>query len=197
MPRYYNRLLGICLGLVGCMAIISGCTEVSSNTIPDAYGDRREIVVFDVDGTLTPTITEIYTARQDAAKAVQKYADNGYHIVYLSARPLLFQGAIPTLLNKNGFPHGDIIVPKTDAEQDNPTIFKARVLNEYRKHGWGIVAAYGDSDTDFLAYANAKIPKERVFALQRAGKEHCEHGTWEKCLSVWTEHLEDILQEEK
>lgn len=70
-----------------------------------------QAVVFDIDGTLTPSRWAIYTAREDAAKAVDVYADAGYKIIYLSARTQLFQSGIPNWLKKNQFPEGSINVP--------------------------------------------------------------------------------------
>ena len=190
-----SRLLGIWLGSVLCgVTIISGCAELPPPAIPVAPQIKPEIVVFDVDGTLTPTAAQIFTARKDAAKVVQMYARNGYRIVYLTARIGLFQGAVPVLLKENDFPHGDIVVAKTDDEQDHPDKFKARILKEYRARGWEIVAAYGDSESDFLAYSIAEIPKERVFALRRKGEAHCEPGVWMRCISEWTELLDKIPQ---
>ena len=113
------------------------------------------------------------------------YARNGYRIVYLTARVRLFQGAVPMLLDESGFPRGDIIVTRTDNEQDHPDTFKARVLNEYRAHGWEIAAAYGDSDTDFLAYSSAKSrrkeslhcgDKERQIANMAHGRNAFQNG---------------------
>ncbi|MCP5133138.1 MAG: hypothetical protein H6976_05885 [Gammaproteobacteria bacterium] len=121
LSRYYERCGGICVGLMlGSMTITSGCAEVPVTRIPDASRMKPEIVVFDVDGTLTPTVTEIFTARQDAATAAQMYAKSGYRIVYLTARVRVFQGALPMLLKENGFPPGDIVAPKTDTEQKHP-----------------------------------------------------------------------------
>ena len=57
-----------------------------------------QAVVFDIDGTLTPKVSAIFTAREDAANAVRLYADKGYKIVYLSARPNLLQAGIPNWL---------------------------------------------------------------------------------------------------
>ena len=107
-----------------------------------------QAVVFDIDGTLTPSRLAIYTAREDAAKAVRVFADAGYKIIYLSARTQLFQSGIPNWLKENHFPEGSINVPQTDKDSSDHAAFKERVLNAYKKNGWTFVAAYGDSVTD-------------------------------------------------
>lgn len=51
------------------------------------------------------------------------------------------------------------------------------------------MAAYGDSSTDFEAYADVGIKKDQVFALQRIGETSCQPGIWAKCFSSWTEQI--------
>jgi phosphatidate phosphatase PAH1 len=153
-----------------------------------------QAVVFDIDGTLTPSRLAIYTAREDAAKAVRVFADAGYKIIYLGARTQLFQSGIPNWLKENHFPEGSINVPQTDKDSSDHAAFKKRVLRAYKTNGWTFVAAYGDSSTDFEAYAEVGIKKDHVFALQRAGETKCEDGIYAKCLGSWTEHMDKIAQ---
>ena len=151
-----------------------------------------QAVVFDIDGTLTPTRLAILTARVDAADAVRVFADAGYKILYLSARTRIFQSCIPNWLKKNHFPEGSINVPQTDEDRSDHAAFKMRVLRAYIANGWTFVAAYGDSSTDFVAYGKVGISEDRVFALQREGETSCEPGRWKKCLSGWTDHISFI-----
>lgn len=153
-----------------------------------------QAVVFDIDGTLTPKPLAIYTARNDAANAVRLYADKGYKIIYLSTRIQLFQAGIPNWLKENSFPEGSVHVSQTANDSRDPAIFKKRILDIYKTNGWKFVAAYGDSSTDFEAYANVGIQKEHVFALQREGETSCQLGVWAECLSSWTEHKKVIEQ---
>ena len=157
-----------------------------------------QAVVLDIDGTLTPTPPAIFTARDDARDALRVFAKNGYKIIYLSARSRLLQAGIPDWLKKNGFPEGSIHVPQTALFGEEATIaFKKGILDAYREKKWDLVAAYGDSDTDFEAYRQAKIPKARIFALQRAGDKTCQGDSsmWKKCLRSWTEHMNEISED--
>jgi phosphoglycolate phosphatase-like HAD superfamily hydrolase len=149
-----------------------------------------EAVVFDIDGTLTPSPFAIFTAREDAAKAVNLFANKGYKIIYLSARVTFFQAGIPNWLKENSFPEGSIHVPQTAEDSSDPAVFKKRILSSYKAKGWKFVAAFGDSSTDFKAYADAGIT--HVFALQRVGESECQPGKYEKCWSSWSGHDEDI-----
>ena len=150
-----------------------------------------EAVVFDIDGTLTPSPSAIFTARQDAAKAVNLIANKGYKIIYLSARPTFLQAGIPNWLKENRFPEGSIHVPQTAADSSDPAGFKKRILSSYKAKGWKFVAAFGDSTTDFEAYADAGIT--HVIALKRVGASECQPGKYEKCWSSWSGHDEDII----
>lgn len=153
-----------------------------------------QAVVFDIDGTLTPSPLAIFTARDDAANAVHLFADRGYKIIYLSARIKPFQAGIPNWLKENHFPEGSIHLPETAQDSRDPAAFKQRVLDIYKTNGWKFVAAYGDSSTDFDAYDRAGIPKAAVFALQRRGEDKCQDGKWKACLKGWTEHLDFITK---
>jgi hypothetical protein len=149
-----------------------------------------EAVVFDIDGTLTPNPSAIFIAREDAAKAVNLFANKGYKIIYLSARIKFFQAGIPNWLKENSFPEGSIHVPQTAEDSSDHAAFKKRILSNYKTNGWKFVAAFGDSSTDFEAYADAGIT--HVFALQRTGESNCQPGKYEKCWSTWSGHDVEI-----
>lgn len=169
--------------------LVASCAPLPPSEIPRAPSSQSRAVVFDVDGTLTPAVLAITEVRPDAAKAARMYSEKGYQIVYLSVRISILGAGLPEWLKKNGFPDGIINVSQTDAEQSNPAAFKARILKDYVAQGWKLVGAYGDSSTDFQAYAEAGIPKNRVFALLRRGEATCQNGEWQECLRGWTEHL--------
>ena len=170
-----------------------GCS-LQTFDIPKAPLIPNQAVVFDVDGTLTPKSPAVFTVRDDAASAVHLYADNGYKIIYLSARNRSFQSHIPGWLKKHGFPEGSIQVPQTSLDGSDHAAFKTRVLQEFKDKGWNLFAAYGDKSTDFEAYAAVGIDKDHVFALRVAGNDSCRSGVWAKCLNSWSEHLDQITQ---
>jgi predicted mannosyl-3-phosphoglycerate phosphatase (HAD superfamily) len=149
----------------------------------------------DIDGTLTPHALAVFEARPDAATALREYSGKGYRIVYLTARVPLFQAGLPGWLQQNGFPDGSLHVAQTSEERDQVDQFKARILDEYVRSGWQLAYAYGDSSTDFLAYASAGISRVRVFALVRRWSEDCQVGVYRACLQDWTEHLPYIENE--
>ena len=169
--------------------LLYGCALISPAEVPTASPPMDQVVVFDIDGTLTPHNLSVYEARPGAAQAVSAFAAKGYKIVYVTTRVPLFQSGLPNWLKQNGFPEGMLHVAQTAAERDQADRFKSQVLNTYKQRGWRLAYAYGDSDTDFRAYALAGIPRERVFALRRAGSQECQGGVYQTCLAGWTEHL--------
>jgi hypothetical protein len=186
--RPVRILLIVSVGMLCC------CAGLPPADDPISQPRQERAVVFDIDGTLTPRVHTIYTARMDAAEVANVLADKGYLIVYLSARVRSFSAGIPSWLKENGFPDGSIRVARTVQDRKHPGAFKTGVLEQFIHRGWTFELAYGDSSTDFEAYATVGIPKERVFALLREGDKACQPGEWNACLAGWTEHLDFIRQ---
>ncbi|MGB7654091.1 MAG: hypothetical protein WBL74_01290 [Novosphingobium sp.] len=181
--------------LASSVISMCGCTPIPPADVPRPTLSQSEAVVTDIDGTLTPRNIEVFMARPGAAEALNAISMKGYKIVYLTARTPLFQSGLPDWLRKNGFPPGTLHVAQTFEESDHPDKFKASVLNAYTNAGWHLAYAYGDSHTDFAAYAEAKIQKEHVFALKRKGSKACENGLYQACIGGWVEHLTYIEHE--
>lgn len=168
---------------------LCACAQIPPVEVPMPAQSSRQIVVVDIDGTLTPQVSAILEARPGAAQVLRAFFAKGYEIVYLTARIPLFQADLPDWLQRNGFPEGNLHVAQTGEERRQVDQFKAGILNDYRQRGWRLAYAYGDSSTDFIAYASAGIPQQHVFALQRRGAEQCPSGVYHLCLNGWTKHL--------
>jgi phosphatidate phosphatase PAH1 len=176
--------------LLAAIVLIAGCAQLPQVDVPAPPAPQARAVVFDIDGTLTPGVYAVGEVRPDAAKAVRMYSDKGYRVIYLSTRINFLQSRIPAWLKDNGFPGpGNLHTSQNDEEHNNPAAFKARILKEYRARGWSLVGGYGDSSTDFQAYAEAGIKQDHVFAIRRRGEITCEWGKWQDCLQGWTDHL--------
>lgn len=189
MPRVSTRHR-VRLAAFLLAALLAACARLPVVDPPPAQVGGR-LVVFDVDGTLTPTVARIFSVRPAAAAVAKRYAGRGYRILYLTARTPALQGTLRGFLARRGFPEGDLVAPDR-AGHAAPAAFKARVLQGYRARGWEIAAAFGDSSTDFEAYARAGVPRERVFALQRVGAPACQPGAWAECLRGWEPLLEEL-----
>ena len=168
---------------------LSGCALIPTAEVPAISATQRQAVVLDIDGTLTPRVLAVFEPRPNAADAVNAFMKKGYKVVYVTTRVPVFQATLPDWLRQNGFPAGTLHVAHTAEERASPADFKARVLGQYVQVGWLLEYAYGDSTTDFDAYARAGVPRHRVFALKRRNETQCQDGVYELCLDGWTQHL--------
>ena len=174
--------------MAGLVLSLTGCTAIPPAQI-SAAGDKGKAVVADIDGTLTPDVLSIHTARTDAARAMTALSAQGYKVIYVTARYPMLQAGLPEWLHANGFPSGELNVAQSINDSLYPEAFKARVLHDYAQKGWQLEYAYGDSSTDFTAYADAGIPREHVFALKRRGNRDCQPGSYQQCLDNWSDYL--------
>lgn len=179
-----RRLKGI-----ASVLFLVGCAQLPPAEVPHAPRSGAEAVVSDIDGTLTPGNLAFSEARPAAAQTVAAYSSKGYAIIYLSTRIPGFQTDLPAWLQRNGFPKGTIHVAQTPEERANATDYKSGILARYVQQGWHLAYAYGDSSTDFQAYARAGIPAEHVFALERRGQDKCQAGVYQQCLDGWEQNL--------
>ena len=180
--------------IVVLSGLCSSCAQLPYTAIPHASPAHTEAVVFDIDGTLTPSVSAVFEVRKGAAEAVRAYAEKGYTVIYLSTRVSWLSAGVPGWLEDNGFPEGSVHIAQTRSERNRPDVFKTEVLTSYVAHGWILAYAYGDSSTDLAAYAAVGIPSEHVFVLQRRGESDCQPGLAAACLAGWTEHLEFVSE---
>jgi phosphatidate phosphatase PAH1 len=176
MPRFTSLF---------CALFLAACAQLPPAEIPSAPQTRAQVVVLDIDGTLTPEDWAFAEVRPAAAQTVTAYSAKGYTIVYLSVRIPGLQQDLPGWLDRNGFPRGTLHVAQTSEERNDAGAYKSAVLTQYVKQGWRLAYAYGDSWTDFQAYASAGMPKERVFALRRRSQQNCQPGVYKACLDGW------------
>jgi len=174
------------------LLLLATSCSLQPTDVQVASVEYNKAVIFDIDGTLTPNNISIFTARPDAAHIVNLYADKGYKIIYLSARNMFFQFNIPCFLKENGFPIGNIHVPQQSSDRDDFAAFKQKLLMRYQNKGWNLVAAYGDSTSDFKAYAAVGIDPEHIYSIKREGAQTCQPGPWSQCLQSWSEQVDSI-----
>jgi len=183
------------LALALAVPLLAGCAAIPPAGVPPAPPQHRQLVVLDIDGTITPHNLHVLEVRAGAPQVLQAYASKGYQIVYITTRVPLFQWFLPRWLADNGLPPGALHVAQDAAERGDPAAFKAGVLARYSAAGWTPAYAYGDSPSDFDAYARAGMPAARVFALQRRYADACTAGPHAACLATWEAHLPFVERE--
>jgi len=117
------------------------CTAEAGRYTCAPHQPGQKLVVFDIDGTLTPKNSAVFEVRKDAANAVNALSKKGYSIVYIYARIPLFQVGLPAWLQKNGFPAGKLHVAQSASEREQVSQFKTSILQQYSRLGWVIASA--------------------------------------------------------
>lgn len=172
----------------------SGCAQLPAQAVPAPPKAQQPLVVVDIDGTLTPAVLAAHEARPAAAEVLAAYVAKGYGLAYITARTPLAQAGLPGWLSRMGFPAAALHVAQSAAERADVAGFKAGVIRAYAQRGWRLAWAYGDSTTDFDAYAQAGFAREQVFALRRRGDTHCQPGTYAQCLDGWEPLRQPVAQ---
>jgi hypothetical protein len=132
-----------------------------------------KFVVMDIDGTLTTDDNELILQIADpthvpammtaANTLAQHWAAKGYPIIYLTARPHVFDAESRAWLDMLEFPKGAMITQNGSGGADTyKTLWLQRMITKF---GWVPVAAYGNASTDITAYANVAIPLDRTFIV--------------------------------
>jgi hypothetical protein len=145
------------------------CTEQYNLLLPAG----SKVVITDIDGTLTTDDAELLTQVADESYVpkmmtggntmLQAWAAKGYPIVYLTARSHQFRNESRVWLRDLEFPIGPMLTSNNMNEADGyKTAWLKRMFDEL---GWVPVAAYGNADTDIIAYENAGIPKDKTFIV--------------------------------
>ncbi len=172
-----------------------------------------ELVVFDIDGTLTTTDDEVTrdvldehfghladgeyaaAAYDHGAALARLWSERGFVVVYLTGRPYWLVDHTRAWLRAGGYPEGLVrttlrhrdVVPKVDGVGE----FKAEYLRGLVDAGYRIVAAHGNASTDVWAYAQVGIPAESTFII---GPHAGDGGTvavrddWSAVLPVARDH---------
>lgn len=140
-------------------------------------------VLTDIDGTLTLSDDELFAELEDpeydqqlkgnAVELMQAWADKGYPLIYLSARPGDFRPMTETWLTRHDFPAGQIMHADGLVFGGSARSYKADFISGLLDDlGWSITAAYGNATSDIDGYDDAGVPKENTFIIgENAGAQ--------------------------
>lgn len=135
-----------------------------------------QVVITDIDGTLTLSDDELFKQIDDggyvpiqmgsAAELTSAWAEKGYVIIYMTARPHLFRAETRAWLRDQGFPVGPVLTANSLVVDETAVIYKQawveRVIDDFQ---WDVVAAYGNAQSDIDAYEAGGIPKDITFIV--------------------------------
>lgn len=148
---------------------------------------ETKCVVFSVDGSLTGSVSVTGRdprVRPGAVDVVRFWQQQGYLILYVTARLDMQQKVIGSWLAQHNFPHGLLIF--TPSLLTDPLRQKTLYLRHLIDSRIKIQAAYGSSK-DVTVYSNAGIDSDRIFSVSGHKRKGCillEDG--------YSQHLHDL-----
>jgi len=172
------------LGSALALVVLSGCPSSAGDSAPPCLPPFA--VFTDIDETLTTLDQEWIdqigdpsydpAMRSGAADLMQGYASRGYSIFYVTARGediALSDGrsareASEDWLLDHGFPFRDgalYLAEGMGAHGDSAVAYKSEVIVELAAEGWEPSWAYGNADSDILAFQDAGIPDDHIFLV--------------------------------
>lgn len=209
LELYKEELLGLNLTLGSNEVVFSttsqyqGTTRCYCNMFVWQQSDK--IIISDIDGTITksdvrgmilPLIGVADWAHCEVTSLYSKISENGYKILYLSARSIsqstetkaylksLNQGSLklplgPLFLN----PESAFKSFKREVIDRQPEVFKIACLKELQDlfgsvHSSPFFAGYGNRPNDVTAYQAVGIPESRIFIINKSGSlkgQVCHH----------------------
>lgn len=166
-----------------------------------AWPAGTQVIVTDIDGTLTLSDDELTTQLgdptyvpqhyADAPEMVQAWIDKGYRAVYLTARPHPLRSLTRPWLDDFEFPYGPVSTAPELVFGGTAADYKADFVNRLQNDlGWDVVVAYGNAGSDIDGYEGAGIPKDRTFII---GPNAGDEGTVAVTGDGWTDHIVDFI----
>lgn len=152
--------------------------HTTAEQIIEVVPDDARFVVSDMDGTLTTSETVAFTAlltgdppdvNASAPELLWAYANRGYHIFYLTARPEWLTTTSQEWVALRGLPPGVVhttllFTPGLGAEAQT---FKEEELGALlARFPDALDYAIGNTDTDMGAFAAVGLPPEHIYSYQ-------------------------------
>ncbi len=165
------------------------------------WGPGTQVVVADLDGTLTVADAELFAwfddedhvpaIWPDADTLLQTWESKGFGVVYLTGRPDPLRGWTRAWMDDLDLPRGPLETAPRLLGGFEAVQYKSAFITRLRDElGWEIVAAYGNSSGDLEGYEVGGIPKEITFSI---GPDSGLDGTVGVGSSGWTQHIADFV----
>ena len=186
-----------------CLLLATGCTPAPGGSDTDTNADSDSpscptvAVVTDIDETLTTSDEEWLAQildpsydpamRPDANTLMQRYAEAGLDIYYVTARGedmTLLDGtsardATEAWLAAHDFPQPQdhvFLAPGIGASGNEVVAYKAGVIDDAEAAGWSFAWGYGNAETDIEAFLQAGMPGQTVFFVGDLSTEAADYG---------------------
>ncbi|CAB3403291.1 unnamed protein product [Caenorhabditis bovis] len=143
-------------------------------------------VVFSVDGSLTASVSvtgKDPRVRPGAVDVVRYWHEQGYLLIYLTARPDMQQKVVSAWLAQHNFPHALLFF--NNSLSTEPLKQKSLHLRHIIEMGIQIHVAYGSSK-DVSVYTSAGVDPEHVVSVAGSRRRHCIY------IDSYSTHLADL-----
>lgn len=157
------------------LLMVVGGDLSSAEQLIEVVHPEAKVVVTDIDGTLTSSeyaaLTDVVglppaEAHPGASEVMNAFAERGYHLFYLTARPEWMMPLTREWLPMRGFPPGVLhtTLSKAGALGGDAVAYKTAELAWLQDHT-GIVPTYGfgNKDSDVEAYVNGGVEPSRCY----------------------------------
>ncbi|CAD6185676.1 unnamed protein product [Caenorhabditis auriculariae] len=142
--------------------------------------------VFSVDGSLTASVSvtgKDPRVRPGAVDVVRYWHEQGYLIIYLTARPDMQQRVVSSWLAQHNFPHALLFFNPSFSTE--PLKQKSLHLKHIVDLGAKIHVAYGSSK-DVSVYTSAGVEPDHIVSVTGSRRRHCIH------IESYSVHLSDL-----
>ena len=154
------------------------------------FPSDSKFVLSDIDGTITRSDVLGFVGGKfgldvhhlDVVRFLHNANRNGYQVLYLTARPVAFDEGtreylFDNLNNSDGgyhLPYGPLFmssIPTDRLGHTNPTTIKTSVLTSFlsifKSRENIIMGAFGNKETDTVAYSSVGIPLDKIYILNK------------------------------
>ena len=168
-----------------------------------AINPGTKAVIFDIDGTLTTSDSELFEDLlggnadmfPNANAVVQRWADAGYLIIYATGRPNFLRNHTRRWLNRYKFAPGALFtvdrLRETRPTASGVGTFKEALIARLQAAGVKIERAYGNAGTDACAYLRNGIDPSQVFMTGNQARS-CD-GKTTQAMTSYTAHLANLI----
>ncbi len=162
-----------------------------------------DAVIFDIDGTLTTSDSEIFKEvllgkipqmYSSANQVTRRYQGANYFPIYITGRPVYLDLMTSQWLVDHGMPAGPLQLTTgiLEAAFEVERYKRDTLVSLSEKVGIDLEAAYGNATTDICAYATAGIDPNATYIIGKHGGKACQGFTATTAVVDYPSHLDSL-----
>lgn len=170
------------------------------------YEEGLDTILTDIDATLTTADSEMTYQMfndlehvppkiEDSDLLCQTWAEKGYMMLYLTARPDEYGAWTRIWLREEGYPFGPMETATGFVNGSSAATYKAaftaRILDDL---GWVIHFGYGNAESDVDGYTAGGLPAELIYTVNEAALDG-GYGGSNPLPNSYTEHISEFVSD--